>query len=157
MRKCVIAAFFLIAAYLLTASSFAQDSGGASTVDAAWMNAMKANDLDGIVRCYAPDAVAWLPGLPMAKGEKAIRAAYEGLLSANTVKDVSISEPRYKTTGNLSVGWGGFTLTLVPKATGQPIAMTGRFTEVAEVRNNQWVYIVDHASADPAPGDTANK
>ena len=30
--------------------------------------------------CYASDAVGWFPGDPEAKGEKAIRAVYEGML-----------------------------------------------------------------------------
>ena len=155
MRSFVTALIVLIATSSVPTSAFAQDSGGARTVDAAWIKAMKANDIDGIVRCYAPDAVAWLPGLPMARGEKAIRSAYESLLSANTVKEVLISEAQYKTIGSNSVGWGGFSITLVSKDTGQPSLMTGRFTEVAEVRENQWVYLVDHASADPAGMETS--
>ena len=50
-----------------------------------------------------------------------------------------------------SVAWGRFSLTLVPKAGGDPVVMTGRFTEAAERRAGTWVYIVDHASAEPAP------
>ncbi|MCA1582638.1 MAG: hypothetical protein LC796_14850 [Acidobacteria bacterium] len=73
------------------------------TVDEAWAAAMKANDLDAVMRCYAPDAVAWLPD------------------------------------------------TLVPKASGKAVTMSGRFSEVAEKRNGRWVYVLDHASAEPAP------
>ena len=123
---------------------------GAKAVDAAWVKAMKANDLDAVMRCYAPDAVAWLPGAPMARGEKAIRSAYEGLLSANIVKDIALSEAEYKTMGDTSVAWGRFSLTLISKSGGNTVVMTGRFTEFAEQRSGRWVYIVDHASADPA-------
>jgi uncharacterized protein (TIGR02246 family) len=128
----------------------AQESG-AKAVDAAWIKAMKANDIDAVMRCYAPDAVAWLPGTSEARGEKAIRSAYEGLLAPNTVKDVALSDTKYKTAGNVSVSWGKFSLMLVPKSGGNPAVMTGRFTVLAERRRDgRWVYVVDHASAEPA-------
>ena len=41
---------------------------GTRVVDAAWAKAMKANDLEGVLNCYAPDATLWLPGVPVAKG-----------------------------------------------------------------------------------------
>jgi hypothetical protein len=61
-------------------------------VDAACVRAMKANDVDGIVKCSAPDAVLWLPGTRAARGESAIRASYAGLLSSSTVKDATLPD-----------------------------------------------------------------
>jgi ketosteroid isomerase-like protein len=123
---------------------------GAAWVDAAWVKAMQANDVDAVMKLYALNAVAWFPNTPEAKGAQAIRATYEGLLGANTVKEVVLSETGYKTTGNQSTGWGKFKLTLVPKAGGEANVMTGRYTGMAEKRGGKWVYVVDHASADPA-------
>ena len=123
---------------------------GAQSVDSLWVKAMKANDLEAVLKTYAPDAVVWLPQAKEARGEKAIRSAYEGLLSANVVKEVVLSETGYRTMGKTSVGWGRFSFTLAPKAGGSPVVMTGRFTDVAERRAGRWVYIVDHASAEPA-------
>jgi ketosteroid isomerase-like protein len=123
---------------------------GAAWVDAAWVKAMKANDVDAVMKLYAPNAVAWLPNTPEAKGARAIRAVYEGLLGANTVKEVVLSDTGYKTAGNHSTGWGKFTLTLAPKAGGDSSVMTGRFTDMAEKRGGKWMYVVDHASAEPA-------
>jgi len=130
-------------------SGFAADMG-VKSLDAAWMKAMKANDLEAVLACYAADAVAWMPGSPEARGEKAIRAAYQGLFSANTVQDVGLTDAHYRTSGSLSAGWGHFSLTLAPKSGGAPIIMKGRFTEAAERRRGRWVYIADHASADPS-------
>jgi len=124
-------------------------------IDTAWVKAMKAGDLKAVMKCYAPGAVAWLPGAPAARGEKAIRSVYAGLLAANTVQDVVLSETVYKTMRNVAVGWGKFSLTLVPKAGGNPVVMTGRFTAVAERRAGKWVYIVDHASAEPTGTESA--
>ena len=145
-----VAAMLLLAALVVTTPAAAAESG-AQIVDAAWIAAVKANDIEAVMKCYAADAVMWLPNAPSARGAKAIRAAYEGLLSANTVKDATLSDVTYRTVGNTSIAWGRFSLTLVPKAGGDPVVMTGRFTEAAERRGGRWVYIVDHASAEPAP------
>ena len=66
----------LFAALVLLASALAVHAADAPTkeVDAAWMAAMKANDVDAVMKCYAPDAIAALPGAPLARGDKAIRA-----------------------------------------------------------------------------------
>jgi uncharacterized protein (TIGR02246 family) len=130
---------------------------GAQALDSQWVKAMKANDLEGILKTYAPDAVLWLPEIKEARGAKAIRATYEGLLAANTVKEVILSETGYRTVGNVSVGWGRYSLTLAPKSGGNDVVMLGRFTGVAERRDGRWVYIADHASAEPAATDAPKK
>ena len=130
---------------------------GAQAVDSSWIKAMKANDLEAVLKTYAPDAVVWLPEVKEARGEKEIRSVYEGLLSANTVKEVVLSETGYRTIGKVSVGWGRFSLTLAPKAGGSPAVMTGRYTDIAERRGGRWVYVVDHASAEPAGSEGSKK
>ena len=149
----------LLVLFLLLASPLAVHAADPATteVDAAWIKAMKANDIDAVMKCYAPDAIAALPGAPLARGAKAIRATYEGLLSANTVADVSISESGHRQTRNVATGWGTFSLTLTPKAGGNPATMTGRYTVVVERRGGKWVYVVDHASAEPAPAEGMKK
>jgi uncharacterized protein (TIGR02246 family) len=137
-----------VSMFAFASSGFAADTG-AKSLDAAWAKAMKANDLEAVLALYAPDAVAWMPGSPEANGEKAIRAAFQGLLAANTVQDFTMNDPHYKTSGNLSAGWGRFTLTLAPKSGGAPVTMKGRFAEAAERRKGRWFYVVDHASAEP--------
>ena len=130
---------------------------GAQAVDSSWIKAMKANDLEAVLKTYAADAVAWLPEVKEARGEKEIRSAFEGLLSANTVKEVVLSETGYRTIGKVSVGWGRFSLTLEPKSGGNPVVMTGRYTDIAERRGGRWVYVVDHASAEPAGTEGSKK
>lgn len=143
-------AFVIVLILALALPLFAADRG-AKSVDAAWMKAMKANDLDGVMACYAADAELWFPGAPEASGAKAIRALYQGFFAANTVQSVATTDTHYRTSGSLSAGWGEYTLTIVPKAGGSPITMHGRFTEVAALHDGHWAYIADHASADPEP------
>ncbi len=134
------------------AAALATDSAetGAAAVDARWAAAAKANDLEAIVACYAPDAVMWLPDAAEARGEKAIREFYKGLLSGNTVKDVVFSNTHYDSARELATGWGDVSLTFQPKTGGgPPMVMKGRFTVIAKRHEGQWVYTVDHASSIP--------
>jgi hypothetical protein len=64
---------------------------------------------------------------------------------------VLLSDTSSRKLGKSQVGWGRFKMTPAPKAGGEPLVMTGRFTALAEQRNGKWVYVVDHASADPPP------
>lgn len=123
----------------------------ARAVDEGWRKAIITNDLNAIVALYGEDAVMWLPDAPEAKGREAIRKSYAGLLAANTVTDASFTNTHYQTSGNLSVGWGEFTLVLAPKAGGAPVSMAGYFSVIAKKEGDKWVYVVDHASALPAP------
>ena len=136
---------------LAAAVTMAAAEEGAKDVDAAWLKAVKANDVNAIVACYWPDAVMWLPDAPEARGEKAIRAAYAGLLGANTVVDASLTDAVYQTSGDLSTGWGHFTLVLKPKAGGDNLVLKGRFLIVSKKSGGKWRYAADLASAEPPP------
>ena len=139
---------------LLSSLSFATVTAapdGAQAVDEAWRKAITANDLNALIALYAEDAVMWLPDAPEAKGREAIRKSYADLLAANTVTGASLADTHYQTSGNLSVGWGNFTLTLSPKAGGNPVTLSGRFSVIAREEGGTWVYVVDHASAHPTP------
>jgi uncharacterized protein (TIGR02246 family) len=149
MRRWLVRFGVLAVLVMLCAPPGHAGESSPEAVDAAWVKAMKANDVDAVMKCYAPDAVAWLPGAPTAQGEKAIRASYEGLLSANTVMDAALSNVREKAAGDWAVRWGDFSMTLAPKSGGAPVVMIGRFTEVLERRAGGWVYTVDHASPEP--------
>ena len=124
---------------------------GAQAVDEAWRKAITANSLDAVVAVYTEDAVMWLPDAPEAKGREAIRKAYAALLAANTVTGATFANTHYQTSGDLSVGWGDFTLTMSPKSGGDPVTLSGRFSVIAKNERGTWVYVVDHASAHPKP------
>jgi uncharacterized protein (TIGR02246 family) len=141
---------------LLASTAVAADRG-VEAVDLAWKKAFVANDLEAVLACYAPDAVAWLPDTPEAKGATAIRASFKAFLGANTIRDFTMSDTHYEIHGDHAVGWGHFVLTLVPKTgdgAGKPVSLAGRFSEVAAKREGRWVYVVDHASVEPPPSIT---
>lgn len=149
--KSRIAKGILVCALVFVARAASADDTGCKAIDQAWRKAILAGDLDAIVANYADDAVMWLPGMAEARGTKAIREAYVTLLKDHSVTDVGFSNNVYETWQNLSVGWGNFTMTLKPRAGGDPVVMKGRFTAVGKQIKGKWLYVVDHASADPAP------
>jgi uncharacterized protein (TIGR02246 family) len=150
------ALFFTLALVLFaaTASAATTSPKGSTANQAAWMAAMKANDLDAVAATYAEDAVAWMPGSGRLDGRAAIRAYFADWLGSMTVRDVVFSNARVETSGNLSTGWGHYTITMSPKTGGEPIVARGRYTEVSVKRGAKWFYLVDHASEDPPPAGT---
>ena len=120
----------------------------AQLVDQAWVKAMKANDLEATMALYAPDAVAYFPDGDF-KGKQAIRKSWTDFLAMFTVKDAT-SEGTYETTGDTSLGWGYWSMTVLPKGGGEPIVMKGRATVVVKKIGGKWLYAVDHASV-PLP------
>jgi uncharacterized protein (TIGR02246 family) len=121
------------------------------SVGAAWIKAVKAGDLEAVVKLYAPDAVAWFPGEAQHDGGAAIRASYKTLFETFTVVDAMLSNSHHIGDAQHRTNWGNFSLTLKQKSDGKSTTMTGRYTDVQEKRNGHWVYVVDHASAEPAP------
>ena len=123
----------------------------ADSVGAAWVKAVKANDLDAVAKLYADDAVAWFPDEAQHNGNAEIRASYKTLFDTFTVVDASLTNSHHVGDAKHRSNWGNFTLTLKQKSDGATIPMTGRYTDVQEKRDGRWVYVADHASADPAP------
>jgi uncharacterized protein (TIGR02246 family) len=128
----------------------AQEKGIQGT-DARWEKAMRAGDASAAAACYANDALLWFPGDAEAKGKDAIQKLYAGFFDAYKVVDVALTEPGSQTSGDLSAGWGHYMLKLQPKKGGDPVVLKGRYTAAAKKIGGQWVYVADHASAEPEP------
>ena len=144
--KYVLILFFIFGFTALSAAD-----PGMGEVGKAWLKAFTANDLEGVVALYAPDAHVFPPDEVEAVGTAQIRANYTALLNNFTVKEAKILDAHHKNVGDLSYAWGRFSITLVPKAGGEPVTMEGRFSDVSQKINGKWLYIVDHASMNPPP------
>lgn len=127
---------------------------GLNTVDMAWKKAMLANDAAAAAALYDEDAILVLPGSPEIKGRKAIADAYAGWLGQQKVTAVTIDNAQYRTSGNISSGWGTWTMTTEPRAGGASTTATGTWMAIAEKKNGKWMYVADHASEDPPPAPT---
>jgi len=146
---------FLLASVcsFITASAVADD--GMNEIGLAFVKAFKANDLDGVVALYAPDALSFPPDSMNAMGRDEIRASWGGLLNNFDVQDVIITNAHHQTSGDLSSAWGNFKMILISRQDGSELVLEGRFTDVAKKINGQWLYLNDHASMPlpPPPAD----
>lgn len=153
MKKTLAVLSFVCFAFA-AASLFAEESHkaahGLMTVDSAWTKAMIANDPVACAALYAEDAVLVLPGTGPITGRKAIAAAYTEWLKHVKVLDARITDSHYASSGDVSGGWGAWSVTSVPRAGGDPTTETGTWSAVAVRKDGVWRYASDHASADPA-------
>lgn len=148
LARMLAAAALAVAAAPLTA---ADTKDFEDSVGAAWVKAMKANDLDAVSGLYADDAVAWFPDENEHKGSAAIRESYKDWLANYTIVDATLMNSHHLGDASHRTNWGNFSLTMKQKSDGKTITLTGRYTDVEEKRNGKWLYIADHASADPPP------
>lgn len=154
MKKIIVACVLVCVAFTAGAAlaADAAPKHGLMTVDSAWAKAMLANDAAACAALYADDAVLVLPGMGAIKGKKAIADAYAGWLKDFKVTEAAVMDNHYRSSGNVSAGWGAFKVVTVPKAGGAPTTETGTWCAVAaQQKDGSWKYVADHASDDPAP------
>ena len=123
---------------------------GIKDLDAAWVKAAKAGDVEGLVKLYAPTAVTYMPDEMKAKGTEEIRASFQKFLGASTVTEMTLSQDFETTSGNLAASSGTFSMTVTPKGGGAAQTMEGRYSSVAVKKSGKWMYVSDHASV-PLP------
>lgn len=121
------------------------------SVGDAWQKAIKAADLDAVMKLYADDAIGWFPDEAAHVGAAAIRASYKDMFESNTVEAAALTNRHRVSDAKHRSNWGNFSITLKQKADGRVVTIGGRYTDVQELRDGRWVYVVDHASVEPAP------
>jgi uncharacterized protein (TIGR02246 family) len=141
----------LVAACVLAVSVSPLLARSPDSAQACWQPGFEKGDADAVARCYATDAVAWLPGSPMMKGREAIRAGYADFFAQSTIKAVTLNELGKVSHGNEASSWGTFSLVLVSRKDGKESTEVGRYTDVSRRIDGHWQYVVDHASDDPPP------
>jgi len=124
------------------------------SVQACWKPAFLAGDADAVAKCYAADAVLWLPGAPIMQGRDAIRAGYVDFFAGMSVKSVTLSEMGNSSRGDEASSWGTYSMVYVSKADGKEVTDNGRYTDFSRKIDGNWQYVVDHASADPVAAPT---
>ena len=129
----------------------------AKQLDERFLEAFNANDLEGILGCYADDAVIYPPGEFIARGRDAIRKSWGDFLGAFHLSNGRISDATYLDMGARSVGWGIVEFTMTPASGGEPLPMRARFTSVSAKRGDRWVFISDHASVPMVEPDGGRK
>ncbi|WEN14243.1 nuclear transport factor 2 family protein [Rhodanobacter sp. AS-Z3] len=132
---------------LMSLPSMAASAPASAT--ACWQPAFLAGDADAVAKCYAADAVFWLPGVPTMRGRAAIREGYAGFFADIKVKSAKLVEMGRFAHGDEVSTWGTFTVVSMSKKDGKEMTEHGRYTDVSRRIDGRWVYLVDHASDDP--------
>ena len=121
----------------------AEPSAGAGVqqLNDAFLKALQAGDLDGLMKLYAADAVLFPPGEKVAKGLEEIRFKWKSLIDANKISETSLKDAKYVASPTVSAGWGDVSMRLEPKNGKEPKTIQGRFSTVAEKRSGKWAYV----------------
>ena len=123
------------------ASAPSAGAGGVQQLNDAFLKALQAGDIDGIMKLYAADAVLFPPGEKVAKGQEEIRFKWNNLIEANKISETGLKDAKYVASPTVSAGWGDVSMKLEPKNGKQPKTIQGRFSTVAEKRNGKWAYV----------------
>jgi ketosteroid isomerase-like protein len=127
------------------------DEAAIRGADSAFVTAVNAADVNGIVGVYAGDAALLPPNLPVQRGRDAVKAFWGGFLDVYTVR-MEIGSDTMEGRGDLAYNVGHYRFTAVPKAKGAPgVADEGKFVEVLKKQaDGSWKYVVDMYSSNLA-------
>lgn len=129
----------------------AQMVAGAKALDAAFLKAFNAGDVEGVAATYwkSPDVVSMPPDAMVLRGWEAIRDGFQTMVKEMPGAKLELTDPHYTVNGELVITWGLWRITM-PGPDGKPVSIEGRYSDVKAKRDGKWVYILDHASA-PLP------
>jgi len=143
----------LLTLILLLAISPAADAfDSPQALQAGFMAALRANDIEGLVMCYTADATNFAISSMSGTGPESVRASWGGFFQAYTVTAAELSDEHLEVSGDLAAAWGLFTITAVPAGGGDAVVIKGRYMDVAKNFDGNWLYIADHASV-PVPAE----
>ena len=138
-----------------TAPPVADDTAALKAVDEAFVQAFNKKDIDGVLACYADDAVLMDPGPALIyRGKEEIKKGMGEFFKGQPGAELKLDESHYNAVGDLGYSWHLWTITLKDPA-GKPMTMKGRATDVLAKRGGKWVLVADHASMPMPPPPTA--
>ena len=131
------------AAALFATSAAAQDS--AQALADAFAAAVMAEDADS----FGPDG-------GVAHGRAEIAASWAPMFEAFDDITITLDAKGEKALGkDAHAAWGLWTMTMTPAGGGEPVTMSGRYSDNSVKTKEGWRYFIDHASAIAAPAEEA--
>lgn len=95
-------------------------------LQAGFMAALRANDIEGLVMCYTADATNFAIDSMSGTGPESVRASWGGFFEAFTVTAAELTDEHLEVSGDLAAAWGLFTITAVPAGGGDAVVIKGR-------------------------------
>ncbi len=143
MRKCV-QIFFVSLLMLMSAMALAGPAEDANSVVDRWSAAYSANDPEGVVRIYWPDAILLGTVSPvMSEGTDAIRTYFSALKGSGNKNE--IRDRRTIVLGDNAVVVTGF-YEFTRMQDGKPVPAPSRFTMLIVKRGDEWRIAHHHSS-----------
>ncbi len=150
-----VAALGIGAAYSSPSPSKNEMIAAADALDKAFIAAFNKGDATALSNLYwnSPDVVFFPPDTMVVHGIAAIKEGMQVMTGNQGGIKLEMTESHNRAEGTVVLGWGLWKLTLTGPD-GQPMEMTGRYSDVKAVRDGKWVYLMDHASV-PMPMESA--
>ena len=117
---------------------------------AVWDDAFNAGDLSRIMELYTEEAVDMPPNLPALEGKAAIESDLQYILEEfdahhqTSIVDIKIG-------GDLAIERANYTMTLTPKAGGEPVTEVGKHIVVRQKVGDEWKIAWEIWSSDEPP------
>jgi uncharacterized protein (TIGR02246 family) len=128
----------------------AADQKAIADMEAAWVPAWQAKDVDKIVAVYAADAVVMQPDMPAMKGTEAIRAGVKAFVGdknfALTFAPIAVEVAK---SGDIGYTYGTYTATMTSPKTKKPVTEKGKYVTVYKKQaDGAWKAFLDTNNAD---------
>ena len=117
-----------------------------------YVSAVNSGDAATIAGLHTEDAIIMWPNGPRVIGTEAIRARFEGNYELTTA-ELNVSTEGNSVNGDSAHSWGSFTLTVTPKAEGEPLEDEGKWVNVYKRQDDgSWKYALSIWNSDkPLP------
>lgn len=119
----------------------------------AWESAALAGDAAALTALYTEDAILMVPNAPKAEGSAAIQTAFTEMLAVAPFTAVEIVTDGVEVSASGDMAWAHGSYTSTNTVDGVPYEDTGKWANVSENRDGQWLMVVDIWNSDtPLPG-----
>ena len=120
---------------------------------AAWETAALAGDAAALTALYTEDAILMAPNAPKAEGSSAIQSAFTEMLAVAPFTAIEIVTDGVEVSASGDMAWAHGSYTSTNTVAGVPYEDTGKWANVSENRDGQWLMVVDIWNSDtPLPG-----
>jgi len=109
-----------------------------------FLNAMAANDTDGLLKVLAEDVVFYPPGSDPLQGHAAIRSWYDNVKTEALTESLSVPDREVVMAGDYGIETGHYRWTLKPVDGGDSFNATGYFTAIWKKQDDDsWKVVSD--------------
>jgi uncharacterized protein (TIGR02246 family) len=121
---------------------------------AAWETAALAGDAAALTALYTEDGILMPPNAPKAVGSAAIQSAFTEMLAVAPFTAIDIVTDGVEVSASGDIAWAHGSYTSTNTVAGEPYEDTGKWANVSENRDGQWLMVVDIWNSDTPLGGT---